>query len=286
LNHWYKTIPAVVLAAILAGTAACTMLAELRSLPDRVGRLETRLDEIETRIQDIEHKLDKISELSGDRIANIGADLDTLASQVRELRGAVDDLSYRVDMQIPSDAGGGSDLDKRLDRMESRLDAVEDLLGASPSLPDTERDAGKGGREDELSAGYREAYRRAYSLYEDGKYDEARVAFDEFLTKHPGADLADNAVFWLGECYYRQGDYKKAAQQYALVFKKYPKGNKVPDAYYKLGLAFWRLGKTDAAVAALREVIDKYPNSYAAPLARRKLGIIEKEQKKKKEKGG
>lgn len=257
------------------------MLAELRSLPDRVDRLETRLGEVETRLQDIEHKLGEINKLSGDRIADIGADLDTLASQVREIRGTVDDLSYRVDMQTPSDVeGGASSLDKRLNRIESRLDAVEDLLGASPSLPEKEKEL-----EENALADYKETYRQAYSLYEVGKYDEARVAFDEFLTKYEGTDLADNAIFWVGECYYRQGDYKKAAQQYARVFKKHPKGNKVPDAYYKLGLAFWRLGKMDAAVAALQKVVEEHPTSYAAPLARRKLEIIEKEQKEKKEKG-
>ncbi len=276
-----NAIPAVVLAAILAGTAACTMLTEFRSLPDRVDRLETRLDDMENRLQGIEHKLDQISELSGDRIANIGADLDTLASQVRELRGTVDDLSYRVDMQTPTDVeGGGSGIDKRLNRIESRLEAIEDLLGASPSLPEKEIEQGS---EEGPPADYKKAYRGAYSLYEAGEYDEARVAFDEFLTAHSGTDLADNAIFWIGECYYRQGDYKKAAQQYAQVFKKHPKGNKVPDAYYKLGMAFWRLDKMDAAVAALQKVVDRHPNSYAAPLARRKLEIIKKEGKEKSE---
>jgi len=281
---WRKAIPAVILAVIMAGMTACTMLAEYRSLPDRVDRLETRLDEVETRLQDIEHKLDKISELSGDRIANLGADLDTLASQVREIRGTVDDLSYRVDMQTPSEVGAGSrGLDKRLNRIESRLEAIEDLLGASPSLPDRGKELEKDG-EDGPPADYKKAYRQAYSLYEAGKYDEARVAFDEFLTKHSGTDLADNAIFWIGECYYRQGDYKTAAQQYAQVFKKHPKGNKVPDAYYKLGLAFWRLNKMDAAVAALQKVVEEHPTSYAAPLARRKLEIIKKEMKEGNEK--
>jgi len=121
---------------------------------------------------------------------------------------------------------------------------------------------------------YKVAYRKAMALYEAGLYKTARGSFAKFLKEFPSSNLADNALFWIGECYYSEKDYINAAKSYARVFKEYPYENRVPDAYYRLGLTFWHLGKKESAIASLRKVLNDYPKSYVAPLARRKLQAI------------
>jgi len=269
-------ILAVALMLLAWGAAACPTWGKLKGNLERTAKLEARLAEIENRQNDIEKKLSELSVTSGKRAAGLGADLDNLAAQVRELRGLVDDIAYKIEQHGLGTTDGtvGGDAETRLAHIERRLGAIEDLLGASPSLPETPPPTGVVSPDQPAGPNYKAAYRKAYALYEAGQYDQARAALEEFVTKFASTDLADNALFWIGECYYRQADYKNAAKNYARVFKEYPKENKVPDAYYKLGLAFWHLGKREAAIACLKKVLVNYPKSYAAPLARRKLQTI------------
>jgi len=266
------SIGAAVILLVCAGAVACSNFSELQTLPERLARVENRIGEVEARQLAMEKKIDELRSASGTRVAGIGADLDTLAAQLRELRGLVDDLKY----ELGESAGvaENDDTDSRLSSIELRLSAIEDLLGARPALAETPPPSGETPPGDTTTPNDKAFYRKAYALYEAGKYDESRKAFEGFVTKFPSSDLADNALFWIGECYYQQGKWVDAAKSYARVFKEYPKGNKVPDAYYKLGLAFWRLDKMEAAQASLQKVIDEYPKSYVTPLAKRKLELI------------
>ncbi len=51
--------------------------------------------------------------------------------------------------------------------------------------------------------------------------------------KFPQSDLADNAQYWIGECFYSQKKFQEAKEGFAAVAEHFPFGNKVPDALYK-----------------------------------------------------
>lgn len=95
--------------------------------------------------------------------------------------------------------------------------------------------------------------------------------FVDFVTKYPDHDLADNAYYWIGECYYSMKRYTDSAENFEKVVVDFPERDKVPDAMLKLGYSYAELGKKEKAEEVLRDLISIYPKSPAADLARQRL---------------
>ena len=77
----------------------------------------------------------------------------------------------------------------------------------------------------------------------------------------PEHGLADNALYWLGECNYTQGRYNKAITVFKALVQTYPKAEKVPDALLKTGYAYLCEDDVNRASHFLTLVIKKYPFS-------------------------
>ena len=117
-------------------------------------------------------------------------------------------------------------------------------------------------------------YRVAYEDLRAGKHEAAERGFREFVRRFPHHDYADNAQYWLGECFYDRKLYDKAAPEFRAVVQRWPTGNKAPDALLKLGFSLAALGDVDKARAALREVPAAYPRTEAARLATERLAQL------------
>ena len=118
------------------------------------------------------------------------------------------------------------------------------------------------------------SYEAARAEYEQRRYEPAISGFTEVLTVAPASPLADNAQYWIGECYYSMGNYEKALDAFNKVFD-YPESNKLADANLKLGLTYIKLNNNDSAKKEFNAVVQNYPDSDAAKYARaelRKLG--------------
>ena len=55
-------------------------------------------------------------------------------------------------------------------------------------------------------------YYIAYSDYLKKNYDLAIEGFFQFLKQFPNNNLADNSLYWIGECYYSQKKYPDAVR--------------------------------------------------------------------------
>ena len=119
-----------------------------------------------------------------------------------------------------------------------------------------------------------EQYRAAIMLYGDRRVPEARAAFQAVFDADPGSELADNALFWIGETYYSAGDWQNAISFYRRVSTEYGDQNKAPDAVYKLAMAYARTGDLALARQTFQEVIARYPYSTPAASSRRELERI------------
>ena len=95
----------------------------------------------------------------------------------------------------------------------------------------------------------------------------AEKALRAFLLRHSGHELADNAIFWLGESYYSRKNYREAIKVYFEAYKKYPEGNKAPAVLLKLGMSLATVGEKDSACSAYQELIKKHPNASKRILA-------------------
>lgn len=118
---------------------------------------------------------------------------------------------------------------------------------------------------------YTKLYDTAYEDYQRQNYGLARTGFEEYLRLFPETDLADNAQYWIGECYYAEGRYDEASKSFRLVITKYPTGNKVPRAMLKAGHALLQMGNKEGARSMFQQVIDSYPLSSEADQAKSRL---------------
>ena len=114
-------------------------------------------------------------------------------------------------------------------------------------------------------------YRQSLDLLKSGQHVEAVAGFRRFIAANPEHDYADNAQYWLGECFYDIKDLRSAVREFRRVAERYPQGNKVPDALLKAGYSYVALGDKDTARQVLQELVRSYPRHDASRLAAERL---------------
>ncbi len=125
-----------------------------------------------------------------------------------------------------------------------------------------------------VSAGVADLYRNGLMQYGRGRFEEARKIFQQVFDADPTGDLADNALYWIGETYYAAGNYAEAMKFYKRVTAEFSESNKAPDALFKTALAFEKSGDLGMARNTLDEVIRRYPYASAAASAKLELKRI------------
>jgi tol-pal system protein YbgF len=175
----------------------------------------------------------------------------------------------------------------RLDVMNSRLARLEESGVAAAPAPAPARAAVQTPAEPVAEgtpappmqravagANLAEEYRQAIMLFGRGRHADARRAFQEVFESPDAGDLADNALFWIGETYFAAGDYTNAVRNYTRVVNEFADQNKAPDAMFKIALAQARTGDLALARRTLQQVIEKYPYSSTASSAKAELQRI------------
>ncbi len=117
-------------------------------------------------------------------------------------------------------------------------------------------------------------YRDAIALFGKGRLDDARTAFEAILAADPGGDLADNALYWIGETHFVQARFNEAIDAYRKIVTEYAQQNKAPDAMLKIGMSQARLGDLAMARSTYEALLEGYPYSTAAATARHELERI------------
>jgi tol-pal system protein YbgF len=119
-------------------------------------------------------------------------------------------------------------------------------------------------------------YRKSFEALRTGKHEEAVKGFKEFIRLYSTNDLADNAQYWLGECYYDRKDFTAAVREFRKVIERYPNGNKVPDAMLKVGFSYLSLGSIEAGRQTLTQLQRSYPRNEAAVRAENRLAELDR----------
>jgi tol-pal system protein YbgF len=174
--------------------------------------------------------------------------------------------SPSVDAQLTNLQTSLTELLDRLDVLNARIARLES--GTPATLPTPARSPAL------HVADVAETYRRALALYAQAKYSDARAAFQQVFDGDPNGQLADNALFWIGETYFAAADYPNAMRFYERVTKDFATENKAPDAMFKLGVTFAKTGDLGMARKTFEECIQKYPYSAPAASARQELQRI------------
>lgn len=161
---------------------------------------------------------------------------------------------------------------EELNEMKNSINKVNDRL---LSMPAGTVPAGSDSTEDSSGAGTAQSpesiYYTAYSDYIKKNYDLAVEGFKQFIQLYPDHGLADNSLYWIGECYYSQKKYQDAVNTFNRLKTDYADGDKVPDAILKQGFALIEMGSQNEGIDALKELISKFPLSEEASLAQQKI---------------
>lgn len=228
-------------------------------------------------------------------------------------RGDFATLSQRLESEAQRMVRSSADLGQRLDRLEEQMEALRASLelttrqlstiaqelaaaranAAYPALPPvrvappaegpgaavgSEPVPAPGGGPAGPAAGAvldpEQLYRSAYEDYLRGNYDLALDGFQEYLRRFPTSDLADNAQYWIGECYDAQGRSQEALGAFSKVLEQYPSSDKAAAAQLKVGLINLRLGDEGQGVVHLQYVVYEHPGTREAELAREKLRTL------------
>jgi tol-pal system protein YbgF len=228
-------------AALLVGVVAVPAFAQSKN--ERLDMLESRMGAVER-------------QLENQGLLEMARQIETLTAELRRLRGDIEQLQHELERSRAQQRDQYVDLDTRLRAAETGL--TEAQASGTPGGPEAE-------------------YQVAFNLLKEGRYDEAAVAFRDFLARNPRHELASNAMYWLGEAHYVRRDYPAALTAFEGVLRDYPGARKSPDALLKAGYCHYELQRYGPARASLTRLVQDYPDSPAAAEGKMRLERLDAE---------
>ncbi len=193
-----------------------------------------------------------------------------LAEEVRRLNGLVEEQAYQIKTLQRQSLERYMDIDRRLAGGSSVAPTKEQIKPEESALPvvNTQEAEYKA-----VDAKEEPAYLAARQLVYDRKFDDAVLAFNDFLLEYPNGAYAPNAHYWLGELYLvlNPPNLELSRQSFQLLLDLYPKHSKAPDANFKLATVYFAKGNIERAKTMLESVIATYPRQPVAELAKKFL---------------
>jgi tol-pal system protein YbgF len=265
------------LAAALAA-AGCVSPQDIEALQSQLSDIQRQMLQLQRQApskQEVEDLGTSVGQQMGSLLkteADMQVKLQELSSQIDELQAKLEDTNYRLAQLSQQIATTNQELKAFRSQPPAPAPAPADPATGqngepgAPPAQQPQQPSRPGPAADPQSL-----YNAAYNDYLRGKYDLALQGFEEYLKNFPGTDLADNATYWIGECYYRQRRYRQAVDQFEAVLSRYPRSDKSAGALLKKGYALIELGDRSQGVTQLRQVLRQYPTSDEANLARQRL---------------
>lgn len=186
--------------------------------------------------------------------AGLRLEVQQLTQQVEQLEGKLEATNFRL-AQLSQQI---SATNQELQAVRSVAEAAQERVITPPPAVINPTDP-------------RELYDTAYNDYSQGNYDLAILAFRRYTENHPNTELADNATYWIGECYYSQNKFKQAIDQFDRVLSDFPGSDRIPSSLLKKGYAYLELGQRAPGIVQLQNVSCEYSGTDEAHLALQRL---------------
>jgi tol-pal system protein YbgF len=214
------------------------------------------------------------------QLSDLYQQVQQLQREMMELRGVVEEQSYRIRTLEKQRLEDYQNLDRRLQQSAgSAADAgsssVSSQASSSTSSSASRRSsqraatgtaaagsastAGKSGD----PASEREAYQQAFQLLKQQQLKQAELAYTRFLKDYPNGRYSANAHYWLGELYLTDDQLKEARDTFKTLINRYPSFRKTPESAFKLAKIYNQLGDATASEALLKKIVRDYRS--AAP---------------------
>lgn len=236
------------------------MLINLQKTVDsQTAVLKTLVEQANDNVNSMKASVDELRKATGQNLANNNARFDSMTTQIQSLGASLEESQARM-----------AKLSDQITQMQNTMQT----LNTPPAGTGTPNAAGGPAQPGATTPPVPDAdtlYKSGLSAFSGGQYQLAVQSFQEYLQYYGETDLASNAQFYIGECYYSQGDYAKAIDEYNKCIEQYPKGNKAPAAQLKKGYSLLAQDKESSGIRELRSLVQRFPNSREADLARQRL---------------
>ena len=231
------------------------ILEEIQKLADTVIALDNKINVMAAELTGMIKK----SNISEERIGamsrnqadmtqsreNLLLSMQFFKEELNDIKNSLNKLNDKI-MNIPAAAGGNAGA---ADNFSNNASANETSLTQDPSS----------------------IYYAAYSDYIKENFDLAIEGFRQFIRSFPESGLADNSLYWIGECHYAKKKYQDAINTFNELLNKYKDGDKAPAAILKKGYALLEMGRQSEGIAMLKELIFRFPLSEESSLAQQKI---------------
>lgn len=211
-------------------------------------------------------KLDQL----GENISDLKDTIDGFQTDVRYLREEIDHLKERVEeMDRGAKPGVKKEKFQEGDIVPTPPHAIEEVREMNKDVPAEPISPSNNLQVTSLKS--QDFYQNAYDDLRFGEYKSAIENFTKFIDQYPNDKLANNAQYWIGECYYGMKDFKRAAEEFKKVQENYPHGAKVPDAKLKYALCLYDLKEIDLCFAELKKLVSEYKGTRIGEAASKQI---------------
>jgi tol-pal system protein YbgF len=255
------------------------MMADIRMLQEQTQQLQQQmtaaLEQLTATLKTINGRIDDQAAATRKSFADQKLAVDQFGSDLRVVRERIDENTVRITSlsqevealrlaipQFPQAAAMPTDPSIPAPAGTAPGVAPTTPAGPAPATPTVA-----------LAPGMtpQRLYNTALADFTAGQWALCIDGFDTYLRNFSRTDLADDAQWYVGECYQQDGKFTEAIEAYNRVITNYPKGDRVPDAYYKRGMALSAAGQTDRARESFETLMKMFPDHDMSRMAKQQV---------------
>jgi TolA-binding protein len=242
MNRLVPLLPAL----LLPGCFWVTTKGEGETLRKDVTLVQSRLSAKEKNLDDQIAQLQKVLEdatrLLKRNSADIGAEVETLRSDIRNATGLVNTINNSInELKLAFDTYRKA-TDGRLDGLEQRIAQIESGKATATSSPE-------------------ELWKLGSTAFEASRYNEAIDLLKRLSQTYPTHERADDAVYFRGQSYTNLKNWDTAIGVYQQLYDKYADSSLADDGLYFAAVAAQQLKNCTEARTYISIVKQKYPKS-------------------------
>lgn len=245
---------------VLLFFSGCVSVGDFEQMKAETARLHMENTQLKKEVSELKSRMDKMSSDINTAIALKEGQLTLIAQtqdyvkELQVLKGRFEENSYNNEKRF-------KELNEKIAQLQAKL--------TQPLQKEQEQKL-----QEEKLKDPKEIYDSAHGDIKNKDFTSAREKFQEIIKNYPDFTLLPNSYFWIAETYYNEKKYEDAILAYEEFLKKYPKHEKSAGALLKEGMAFVELGDRKTAKVVFERVIEKYPQSKEAQIAQQKIGEI------------
>lgn len=223
-------------------------------------------------------RLERMMESQG--LVDLLLRVDNLQQEIQQLRGDSEVNSRSLDEIKKRQRDLYIDIDRRLLQLERRsagsvsVSPPASATASSASTPEPAVTPTQPAQASGNDASEQQAYQKAFDLLRELRYEQATVAFRNFIEKYPDGRYAHIAQYWLGEAGYAQSQFTTAIKDYQALLDNYPNSPKRAQAMLKIGYSYYKLKNNQEAQKYFEQVLKVYPGTTEAGQAQKMLKQI------------